>query len=69
MIIDLQIFDILTKLFLFLFQNLHYIILKYITEKNREFSRRGYLLVIEYKIGAVMAKIANRDCNIIMKTV
>jgi len=33
-----------------------------------EFSRRGYLLLIENEIGAVMPKVANTDCNIIMKT-
>lgn len=70
MIIDLQVPDVSTKSFFFFFnsRNLYCIILKYITERNIEFSRRCYLLIIEYEIGALTIKIANTDCNIIMKT-
>lgn len=40
------------------------ILLKYITERNMEFSGRCYLLVIENNIGTAMPKIANADCSV-----
>lgn len=64
-IIDLQILDRFTKSFLFFYsKNMLCILLKYITERNMEFSGRCYLLVIENNIGIAMPKIANADCSV-----